>query len=45
MEKVRPVQSVHEWWVDRSSTIMRVEMEELSITACRRSTGDNETWW
>ena len=43
-EKVRPVESVQEWWEERSTTISRVGQEVLSITAGRKSPGDNETW-
>ena len=32
-----PVDSVHEWWEQRSATIVRVGHEALSITAGRRS--------
>ena len=45
LEKVRPVESVQEWWEERSTTILRVGEGVLSITAGRRSPGDNETWW
>ena len=33
LEKVRPVDSVHELWEQRSTTVLRVEHEVLSITA------------
>ena len=36
---------MQEWWDKRSTTTLRVGQEALSITAGRRSTGDNETWW
>ena len=45
MEKIRPVDSLQEWWEQKSTTILRVGHEVLSITAWRRSPGDNETWW
>ena len=43
--KVRPVESVQEWWEERSTTIFREGQGVLSITAGRRSPGDKETWW
>ena len=45
LKKVRPVDSVQEWREKRSTTILRVADEVLSITAGRRSPGDKETWW
>ena len=44
LEKVRPVDSVQEWWEERSTTGLRLGQDVLSITAGRRSLGDNETW-
>ena len=43
LEKVRPVESVQEWWEERSTRILRVGQDVLSITAGRRPTGDQET--
>ena len=37
LEKVRPMDSVQEWWEQRSTTILRVGHEVLSFTAGRRS--------
>ena len=45
MEKVRPVESVQDRWDERSTMILRVGQEVLSITAGRRSPRDKETWW
>ena len=36
MEKVRPMESVQKWWKERSTTILRVGQEVLSITDGRR---------
>ena len=44
LEKVRPVDIVREWWEERSTTVLRLGQEVLSITAGRRSPGDNDTW-
>ena len=45
LAKVRPVESVQDWWEERSTPISRVGQKVLSITAGRRSPGHNETWW
>ena len=45
LEKEKQVESVQEWWDERNTTILRAGQEVLSITAGRRSPGDNETWW
>ena len=45
LEKERPVESVQEWWEERSTTMLRVGQEVLSIRAGRRSPGDKDTWW
>ena len=42
LANVRPVESVQEWWEERSTTILTVGQEVLSITAGRRSPGDND---
>ena len=44
MEKENPVKVCSEMGEERSTTILRVGQEVLSITAGRRSPGDNETW-
>ena len=44
LEKVRPVDSVQEWWQESSTTVLRLGQEALNITAGRRSLGDNEQW-
>ena len=41
LDKVRPVESVHEWWEETSTTILSV----LGLTSGRRPRGDKETWW
>ena len=43
--KVRPVDSVQEWWEETSTTILRVEQDVLGMTTGRRPPGDKETWW
>ncbi len=45
MDKVRPVESVQEWWEETNMTILRVVQEVLSITAGRTPPGDKDTWW
>ena len=45
LAKVRPVESVQEWWEETSSTILRVGEEVLGMTTGRRPPGDKETWW
>ena len=45
LDKVRPVESVHEWCEETSTTILRVGQEVLGMTTGRRPTGDKETWW
>ena len=45
LDKVRPVESVQEWWVETSTTILRVGQEVLGVTTGRRPPGDKETWW
>ena len=42
LNKVRPIERVHEWWEEMSTKMLRVGQEVLSITAGRRSLGDNE---
>ena len=45
LEKVRPVESVQEWWEETSTRILRVGQEVLGMTTERRPPGDKETWW
>ena len=45
LEKVRPVESVHEWWEEGSKMMLRVRHEVLNITTGQRSPGYKETWW
>ena len=45
LDKVRPVESVQEWWEETSSTILRVGHDVLGMTTGRRPPGDKETWW
>ena len=45
LDKVRPVESVQEWWEETSTTILRVGQEVLGMTTGRRPPGDRETWW
>ena len=44
-DKVRPVESVQEWWKEMSTRILRVGQEVLGMTTGRRPPGDKETWW
>ena len=45
LDKVRPVESVQEWWEETSTRILRVGQEVLGLTTGRRPPGDKETWW
>ena len=45
MEKVRPEETVQEWWKETSTTTLRVGQELLRMTTGRRPPGDKETWW
>ena len=45
LDKVRPVESVQEWWEETSTRILRVGQEVLGMTTGRRPPGDKETWW
>ena len=45
LDKVRPVESVQEWWEETSTNILRVGQEVLGMTTGRRPPGDKETWW
>ena len=45
LDKVRPEESVQEWWEETSTTILRVGQDVLSMTTGRRPPGDKETWW
>ena len=45
LEKVKPVESVQEWWEETNMAILRVGQEALGITAGRRPPGDKDTWW
>ena len=45
MDKVRPVESVQEWWEETNTRILRVGQEVLGMTTGRRPPGDKETWW
>ena len=45
LDKVRPVESVQEWWEETSTTVLRVGQEVLGMTTGRRPPGDKETWW
>ena len=44
MDKVRPVETVPEWWEKTSTMILRVGQEVLGMTTGRRPPGDKETW-
>ena len=45
LDKVRPVESVQEWWEETSTTILRVGQEVLGMATGRRPPCDKETWW
>ena len=45
LDKVRPVESVQEWWAETSTRILRVGQEVLGMTTGWRPPGDKETWW
>ena len=46
LDKVRPVESVQEWWNKTSTPILRVGQDVLGMTTGRRPPGDKETcWW
>ena len=45
LDKVRPVESVQEWWEETSTTILRAGQEVLGMTTGRRPPVDKETWW
>ena len=42
LDKVRPVESVQEWWEETSTTILRVGQEVLGMTTGRRPPGDSK---
>ena len=45
LDKVRPVDTVQEWWEETSTTILRVGQEVLGMTTGPRPPGDKEKWW
>ena len=45
LEKVPPVESVHEWWRERSTTIMSVGQDVLGMTTCRNPRRKDTLWW
>ena len=42
LDKVRPVESVQEWWEETSTTILIVGQDVLGMTTGRRPPGDND---
>ena len=45
LKKVRPVDSVQDDGSRGARRFLRVGLDVLTVTAGRRSPGDNETWW
>ena len=45
LKKVRPVESVQEWWEERSTTIFESRTGGVENYSWARSLGDKGTWW
>ena len=44
LDKVRPVDSVQEWWEETSTNILRLGQEVMGMTTGRRPPRDKEIW-
>ena len=44
LDKVRPGESVQEWWEETSTAILRVGQDVLGMPTGRRTPGVKETW-
>ena len=45
LDKVRPVESVQEWWEETSTTTLIVGQKVLGMTTGRRPARDKDTFW